>query len=149
MLEKMKIKAFTLIEIIIAMLVSSIVISIMISLYINFSQTSAETSRDQDLSSEICLLYSALSSDIYKSESTIINDVGLLEINKEAGTVLYEFRNNIVVRSFANNRDTLGVRTGEISITNMDKDFHVLNIDIKEKKGYKLKFRSRKNHGRY
>jgi len=144
----MKIKAFTLVEIIIAMLISSIVISIMLSLYLNFSMSSEQSSREQELETDICLLYSALSNDVYKSESINKIDEKILDIEKETGIIRYEFCDEKVIRIFANNRDTLRVRVGNISIIQKETT-SILDIEVREKKGYKLKFSSRRKNGRY
>ena len=144
----MKIKAFTLIEIIIAMLISSIVISIMVSLYLNFSMTSVQQTREQELENDISTLYSSLSSDMYKAEDISLSDNKILKIQRDEGMVKYMFREDELIRIFAGNRDTLRVSTGEIEI-NKEGASRELIINIKEKKGYKLKFTSRKLDGRY
>jgi prepilin-type N-terminal cleavage/methylation domain-containing protein len=140
----MKIKSFTLVEMMIALLVSSILVSIMASMYVIFSQSSMHKTRELEKETDIGLLYSALSSDMYKSEIVLLHDDNILEIDN----VKYLFGEDIVVREFLNNKDSLRVRCKEIHIVE-EREKAIVILTIENRIDYKVSFTSRKKNGKY
>lgn len=135
----MKIKAFTLVEIIIAMLISSILISIMASMYLSFCLNSRQMEKEQEIETDISLVYSALSSDMYKADNISLTDDNILKID----SVKYCFQKDCIIRYFLNNTDTLMLPFKEIKLIEKD-DMDILVLSLRHRKDYKLEFTSRK-----
>lgn len=111
----------------------------MASMYLSFCLNSRQMEKKQEIETDISLVYSALSSDMYKADNISLMDDNILKID----SVKYCFQNDCIIRRFLNNIDTLMLPFKEIKLIEKS-DMDILVLSLRNRKDYKLEFTSRK-----
>ncbi len=104
-----KVKAFTLLEIIIVLIISSTVITLAFWSYLNVSKYLKTYNENETLNQELVLFLSHFSNDISKAY-TITEEKGYLHVNYyNSDPIEYDFYEDFIIRYFQNYPDTFKV----------------------------------------
>jgi prepilin-type N-terminal cleavage/methylation domain-containing protein len=138
-----KIKAFTVIELIVAMLIGSIVISIVYYTLALMQKHLIQTQETRSLTSDYLLLNKTLQRDIDEAKFiTKVSERELLFSFENKYSVAYSFLDNDILRNHSSNIDSFHIATERLSLNWLEeKNIQLitqLNIETKCK-GHKFK----------
>lgn len=104
----MKIKAFTILEIVISMAVMAIIITMVYLVYIFFTKNTSEYASMLTENFEMELFYSLLKEDFYKSEKVLVQeDNGFLVVYYDQREVSYYSKARFLFREIQNKKDSI------------------------------------------
>ena len=104
----MKIKAFTILEIVISMAVMAIIITMVYLVYIFFTKNTSEYASMLTENFEMELFYSLLKEDFYKSDKVLVQeDNGFLVVYYDQSEVSYYSKAGFLFREIQNKKDSI------------------------------------------
>ena len=130
-----KLKAFTMIELMVAMIVSSIVIGIALTIYMNLNQYYLDFKEKGKMDSELLMLVSTFRSDMDKSYEVHGDNSDLTLVFEAGKTINYSFEGNCVIRTKSEVTDTFYNKVQEIEVNYLDNENKYVNdilINIKQ-----------------
>lgn len=116
-----KIRAFTLIELVIALLLSSFTIGLAITAYLMVSKQFNQFTSQMDQNTVLVQFYNALKQDFERADRIYYN-AHALEMKREKDKVLsYHFSSEQIVRQFMSVKDTFSLKSKDITFQTYKK----------------------------
>jgi len=117
-----KIKAFTIIEVLITMVLSGIVVSAAIYVFLTFNSLLSKTGKKNMQNLEIISLHHIMKMDFIKADEIREEYSSIFISFNESEKVYYDFEENYVVRDAIATQDTFKISVNDIKIYFMDEE---------------------------
>lgn len=126
-----KIRAFTLVELVIVMIISTITLATIYTVYLLITKQYAKQSVKTEALNNYLIFRTALTSDFNKADSVLIGDNShKLLCVQDTTLVSYEFLENTVIRIAANAADSFHCGSGLSTITFVDNSNLINKIRV-------------------
>ncbi|WP_435261208.1 PulJ/GspJ family protein [Tenacibaculum sp. nBUS_03] len=133
-MKKNKVRAYTIIEILITMVITSVIVSILYLLFSTLSRQYSQFNKSQNKTITLALFKNTLKRDFYMSDVLFFKSNELTCV-KDKETILYTLQNEFVTRKLEsrNTIDTFDIQIKHINpFFIVDRDFKVLkNLSLK------------------
>ena len=132
-----KIKAFTIIEILITMVLSSIVIGAAIYVFLTFNTLLTKTSKRNMQNLEIISLHHILKKDFIEADEIREEYSSLLIQFNDDKKVYYDFEEDCVIRDAIVSRDTFNIKVNDFKLYFLDEQSKLVTeiiLDIENEK---------------
>lgn len=117
-----KLKAFTIVELLVTMVITSIVVGLASSLYLNMQQYYTMSESGYGQNTDIIFVTSLLKNDMEQSVS-VHSSYGLVSMQGKDNIVKeYDFSDDYIIRKIYYHRDTFFVKTQDLEIINLNSN---------------------------
>jgi competence protein ComGF len=119
---KKKIKAFTIMELLVTLVLTSIIVSLASSIYLNMQKYFSDSEAAYEKNSDINFLIGLIKND-FENASSVVSSFGLITlISNDSKMLEYNFGDEYIIRKKEYQRDTFYVKTEELDIIRLDNN---------------------------
>jgi len=123
----LKIKAFTIIELVVTMVITSIVIGIAVALYLSLDFYFRDTISEYDKDNNILLTGSMIKHDIINAKEIVRNNSGFTVIITKNKKIRYDISDQHIIREINNLPDTILCSVNDLTINTLEDNTGLVN----------------------
>ncbi|MBI5541228.1 MAG: prepilin-type N-terminal cleavage/methylation domain-containing protein [Bacteroidia bacterium] len=130
-----RLRAFSMVELMVAMIVSSIVIGVALTVYMNLNQYYQDFKEKGKIDSELLLLVSTMRADMEKSYEVHGDNSDLTMVFEAGKTINYSFEGKFILRKIDDVTDTFYNPIQEVEVNYLDNENKYVNdllVNIKQ-----------------